>query len=549
MQPQLAPQQPPAAGIDTAKVVGWVLLLPAAVLTVLTLVIPTVKTVVASFHSGTLVPGAPSENVGFDNYGAIPGFWTSLSFALSLVTVPMVVAVVVAPLVAAALDWAGAWARWAARIVLSLTIVVFSPVALAIAWRHDLRDDPTRLADLDLAGGTVRSVTAMMTFGVVLAVGLMIFLPVFRARTHGRPMWPALFATAGVAVLGMVAVGLQQFTVPFLLTNFGPRNATETPVGLMYASSFREMRLGVGAAVATILLVVLAVLGIAAVLILVLTRLRVSLVPSRQPLGRAVNPGAVVLAALVLAAVVTAIVLNALPWFDMLSGTTPEGPSGTQGRTWGPAVLGALASVGSAYLAALGISGLRPLGRHSEWLLMAFAPWLFVGLAPLSIEFYKSVQEGGGVDTQGALTPPILVSILSLVIIAVLCRGQSEQWERQVAAGAPAGPAFFTAVVLPTLPLAGLLFVVSILFTAQDLLWPLLVSASPDNDTAVLTLARATMNFSQGDFSVASATPLLAVVLGGLAVAAVQVLHLDRMVATTGAPQALQFDHGAAPGA
>jgi hypothetical protein len=40
-----------------------------------------------------------------------PRFWPSVGFALSLVVVPMVVAVVLAPLVAAALDWAGAWAR------------------------------------------------------------------------------------------------------------------------------------------------------------------------------------------------------------------------------------------------------------------------------------------------------------------------------------------------------------------------------------------------------------------------------------------------------
>jgi ABC-type sugar transport system permease subunit len=544
MQPQLVPQQPqpPAAGADTARVVGWLLPLPAVVLAVLTLVVPTVRTVIASFSSETLLPGAPAENVGFDNYGAMHGFWSSLSFALSLVAVPTVVAVVVAPLVAAALNWAGAWARWAARIVLSLTIVVFSPVALSIAWMRDLRDDPTRLADLDLAGGALRSVTAMMTFGVVLAVGLMIFLPVFRARR--RPAWPALFATAGVAVLGMVAIGLQQFTVPFVLTNFGPRDVTTTPVGLMYAGSFRQLRIGVGAAVATTLLVILAVLGVAAMLVVILTRLRVSLVPlRRQPQDVRVNPGAIVLAALVLAAVVTAIVLTAAPWFDALSGPTPDGPSGTQGRTWGPAILGALSSVGAAYLAALGISGLRPLGRHSEWLLMAFAPWLFVGVAPLSIEFYKSVREGGGIDTTGALTPPILVSVVSLVIIAVLCRGQSEHWRRQVAAGTPAGPAFFTTVVLPTLPLAGLLFVVGVFFSAQDLLWPLLVSGTPDHETSVLTLVRASMSLGQSDFSVASATPLVAVVLGALAVVAVQLLHLDRMVAATGP---LEFDHGAA---
>src|SRR6476469_7120630 len=542
MEPQPVPRQsrPPATGTAAARVTGWLLLVPAVVLTVLTLVVPTVRTVVTSFHAETFLPGSESRNVGLDNYDALPGFWTSLWFALSLVVVPMIVAVVVAPLVAAALDWAGTWARWAARIVLSLTVVLFSPVALTIAWQRDLRDDPTSLTDIDLVGGTIRSVTAMTTFGVVLAVGLMIFLPVFRARERRRALWPAVFATAAVAVLAMVAIGLQQFTVPFLTTRFGPRDATNTPMGLMYTSSFQQMRLGVGAAAATIVLAILAVLGIVAVLIVVLTRLRVSLLPSRQApsaVPRPVHPGAIVLAALVLAAVVTAIVLNALPWLDALGGTTPEGRPGTQARTWGPALNGALVSVGAAYLAALGISGLRPLGRHSEWLLMAFAPWLFVGLAPLSVEFFRSVQENGDVDTTGALTPRILVSTVSLVIIAVLCRGQSERWRRQVAGGAPAGASFLGTVVVPTLPLAGLLFVVALFLNAQDLLWPLLVSTTPEHDTVTLTLYRLTEGFRQSDFSVAAATPLLAVVLGALAVVAVQVLHLDRMVAATGASE------------
>jgi ABC-type sugar transport system permease subunit len=541
MQPQVAPYEAPprAGGGVAARVVGWVLLVPALVLTVMTLVIPSVRTIAASFESRNLLPGGETEDVGFDNYDAVFGqlnFWSALGFALSLVVVPMVVAVVVAPLVAAALDWAGAWARWTARIVLSLTVVVFSPVAWSYARLLDLRDDPTRLASLDQAAGTVRSTTAMMTVGVVLAVGLMIFLPVFRARAERRPMWPALFAVAGVAVLGVVAVGLQQFTVPYVLTRFGPADLTTTPVGLMFMNAFTTMRLGVGAAVGTVLLALLAVLGIAAVLIIVLTRLRVSLVPLRRPpVPRKLNPGAIVLAVLVLAAVITSLVLNALPWFNALSGDEPP-LSGTQGHTWGPAINGAVVSVGVAYLAALGISGLRPLGRHSEWLLMAFAPWLFVGLAPLSIEFFLSAQEDGSLNTEDALGPQILVSLVSLVIIALLCRGQAEQWQRQVAEGAPAGPTFVQTVLVPTLPLAGLLFVVTALLNAQDFLWPLLVSSDPDNDTAVLSLYRLTTEVSRNDVSVASATPLLAIVLGALAIAAAQVLHLDRMVATTGKP-------------
>lgn len=542
MQPQQVMPQPPAPPVSrgtAARAVGVLLLLPAVVLTVLTLVIPTVGTIGSSMRAENFLSD-DAEYVGFDNYSALFGdtsWWSSVGFALSLVVVPILVAVVVAPLVAAALSWAGGWARLTGRIALGLSLVVFSPVALAIAWQRGYRDDPTLIADPELAGGVVRGAVGMMTFGVVCAVGVMIFLPVFRAREQRRPMWPALFATAGVAVLGLLAIGLQLFTVPLAMTNFGPGDKTLTPVGLLFETGFQRMRVGMAAAAATVLLVLLAILGVAAVLIVVLTRLRVSLLPLRQPPPAEPappprrNPGAIVLAVLVLVAVVGAAVLNMLPWFDALSG--PE-PSGAQGSTWGPALLGALVSVGVAYLAALGISGLRPLGRHSEWLLMPFAPWLFVGVAALSIDFFSSARESGDLDTEGASQQPILVSIVALVILAVLCRGQSERWRHEVAAGAPEGPAFLRTVLVPTLPLAGFLVLVAMLFNAQDLLWPLLVTASQENATVPLTLFMANSDFTVADFSVASATPLLAVVLCGLAVAAAQALHLDRMVAATG---------------
>jgi ABC-type sugar transport system permease subunit len=612
VMPQQPPVPPPVARGTVASAVGVLLLLPAVVLTVLTLVIPTVGTIGTSMRAENFLSD-DAEYVGFDNYSALFGdtsWWSSVGFALSLVVVPIVVAVVVAPLVAAALSWAGGWARLTGRIALGLTLVVFSPVALAIAWQRDYRDDPTRIGDPELAGGVVRGAVGMMTFGVVCAVGVMIFLPVFRAREQRRPMWPALFATAGVAVLGLLAIGLQLFTIPLAMTNFGPEDKTLTPVGVLFETGFQQLRVGMGAAAATVLLVLLAILGVAAVLIVVLTRLRVSLLPLRKappaaagapfggpaggaglasaefgstwagsvppggpgetaplpfggtpaepappggpagtvsmgappPFGGAYstpptprrNVGAIVLAVLVLVAVVVATVLNMLPWFDALSGSEPPTPSGAQGRTWGPALLAALVSVGVAYLAALGISGLRPLGRHSEWLLMPFAPWLFVGVAALSIDFFSSAREAGDLDTEGVSRPPVLVSILALVILAVLCRGQSERWRHEVAAGAPEGPAFLRTVLVPTLPLAGFLFVVATLFNAQDLLWPLLVTASQENATVPLTLLMANGDLTVADFSVASATPLLAVVLCGLAVVSAQALHLDRMVAATG---------------
>ena len=530
MQPQVLTQQSarPSDGGAVARAVGVLLLLPAAVLTILTLVVPTINTIGTSMRAESFLAQGEAEDVGFDNFGRVTGdggFWGALGFSITLVLLPIVVAAVVAPLLAAAFDWAGGWARVTARVVLSLAIVVFSPVALAIAWLRALREEPQLLADPDFAGGSLRTSLVLMTFGVVCAIGVMVFLPAFRAR---RKLWPTLFTLAGLVVLGGLAVGMQQFTVPFVMTAFGPGEETMTPVGLMYTTAFANGRLGEGAAVATLILALLAVLGIAAVLLVVLTRLRVSVRPWRSRERRPVNAGAIVLALLALIAVAVVAVLTTGPWFDALGGPDPRVPSGGNDRTWPPAMLAALVSVGVAYLGAVGVSGLRPLGRHSEWLLMPFAPWLFVGVAPLGIEFFKSLQEDGGLD-DGAPFPPILVSLVSLLVLAVLCRGQAERWQQQ-------GSGFFRTVVLQTLPAAALLFVVTVFVNAQDLFWSLLTVRTPENGTTPMLLTMANSSLGAQDFSVASATPVVAVVLGFVALGALQALHVDRLSATVGRP-------------
>lgn len=358
----------------------------------------------------------------------------------------------------------------------------------------------------------------------------MVFLPAFRAR---RKLFPTLFTIAGLVVLGLLAVGLQQFTVPFAMTGFGPADATMTPAGMMFTTAFANGRIGAGAAVATLLLLFLAVLGIVAVLVVILTRLRVSVRPWRSSgSGAPVNAGAIVVAVLALVAVLVVAWITMAPWFDALGGPEPEGPAGADGRTWPPALLAALVSVGVAYFGALGVSGLRPLGRHSEWLLMPFAPWLFVGVAPLGIEFFKSLRDEGKLD--GSVFPPILVSLVSLLVLAVLCRGQAERWQQQTAAGAPVAGSFFRTVVLPTLPPAVLLFVVTAFLNAQDLFWGLLTAQSPENVTTPMLLFTANADLTGETYSVASATPLVAVVLGFVALGAIQALHLDRMTATVG---------------
>jgi ABC-type sugar transport system permease subunit len=236
------------------------------------------------------------------------------------------------------------------------------------------------------------------------------------------------------------------------------------------------------------------------------------------PVGTAVGVTALVV-------VLAAALLCAWPWIDGLLALpdTSAGGLRAQLNTWPPAVAGALVSVGVAYLAALGIGGLRPLGRGSEWLLLLFAPWLFVGTGPLGVANWQNIRSLGLIDTFAALFPPLLVSVPALLVLTLLCKGLAER----------TGKDFFSGVFLPSLPMAGVLAGAVTLMNAQDLLWPLLVAQKPGLFTAPVAQVAQLSDFTASAPDVGAATPLLVVGLGLVAVVAAQVFYLDKLALTT----------------
>ncbi|WP_156325807.1 hypothetical protein [Nonomuraea sp. SBT364] len=237
---------------------------------------------------------------------------------------------------------------------------------------------------------------------------------------------------------------------------------------------------------------------------------------------------AVVVGVAALLAVVAVTLWLTWPWVAALFEPADEGglPSGprTHVNTWVPALAGALVSVGVAYLAALGIGGLRPLGRGSEWLLLPFAPWLFVGAGPLSIANWNTLRGLGLIDTFVALIPPLLISVPALVILTLLCKGLAARTDRD----------FLSGVLLPSLPMAGILVLAVTFLNAQDVLWPLLVAHDPALATAPVVQVTALGQFTGGPVPAGLGTPLVAVLLMLAAAVAAQLYYLDRLAVTVG---------------
>ncbi|WP_329235855.1 hypothetical protein OG417_30530 [Actinoallomurus sp. NBC_01490] len=528
-----APAVAPPGGAAPRRGPGLLLLIPAALTWLVTLVVPSVQTIARSFQAGGGIRGT-AHSAGLRNYTYFLGhgaFWKALAFSLSFALVPLLILLVVGPALAAALDRAGTWPRRVGRVLLSLPLVTFSLVAIAAAWLIGQRDGGIatmfgRVPSRSAWSPSSQLITSAAMFGLLCGLALLVFLPIFRGRARGRRLTPAFLAVGSIVVLAGIAVALQALSVSLTMS---PR---PTLAALEYTSAFLYMDFGSAAAVATVSGLALGVLGIVATVIAVRTGLRIELGPGDEAAPRRPDAGGrLVIGALALVVVVIVGVVCAWPWLSALFSaehTAPLRPSAARIllNTWAPPVLGAIVSVGTAFLAALGIGGLRPLGRHSEWLLLVFSPWLFVGVAPLSIAGFDNARHLGLLNHFIGLVPPVLLSVPSLLVLTLFCRTRAARWR----AG---GPGFFSQVVVPALPLAALMGGVTVLFGAHGVLWPFIVGTTPESRTAPIAVLADLRGYTSNP-SVGAATPLLVVIVLFLALGALQIFYLDRLVITTG---------------
>ncbi|GIG88875.1 sugar ABC transporter permease [Plantactinospora endophytica] len=533
------------AGPVQWSLLGFVLLLPALVALVWSYVVPTLGTIWTSFRHEDLI--RDSQPAGVENYRSIfeDGFLGQLGVALLLGLLPLAFGLLVAPLLAVVADRAGRLARLVTRALLALPVAGYAPVALLLGWRLRLTESgsPGQPGLL-----TLTWVLAATSFGLVVAVAATAYLSALRQREAGRWPTPALLTVGGFVGLAVLAVTLQVFTAPALLTGGGPGRSTVTPVLGAARDSFTTFRLGLGAAASTVLLVLLGLLGLAATGLLLVTRTRIefdgwrdavaepgsSRAPAVAPAGRravaTVHLGIVVAALVVFVGIVG---WASAPWlrYAVADPGLPPGvdASGVLVNTWLPPLVSALVSVGLAALAGFGIGALRPLGRWSELLLVPFAPWLFVGIGPLVVDGFKRAAEGGDLDTFLGLIPPVWLSVPALFVFTLLFRGLAPNWR----AGGDAG----RTLLLPALPMLVGAVLLTWLVGAQQSLWSRLVTPDAERAPAPLLAEVLLGQRDQADAGILSLVlPLPLVVLFLLAFAALQLGYLDRLAVRVGPP-------------
>ena len=448
------------------------------------------------------------EFIGLENYTRLfadRAFQSAIGFTLSVLVVQLLVVAVI-PL---GLAWAGSKLgrplRLGLRILLTLPVALFVPETIAIIWRAISSPSAGVLppgASLPLGVGnaptTLLFIDALYLVGLAGGLGLIVYLPIWRRPadapilTRKEIVKPAL-ATWGVSLLGIMALTLSTFSLSFLLT--GGLFGTNTLGTLLYHFAFLSAQFGPATSIATIILLAILTLGLLAGLLVLLARLRLDIVndppPAKEekkddeekesaPKQSKTLPAIIIPAALLLLAL-GGCLFSALPFGWLIPhafGPRGIGPLMDQilstpvlGNTFIPPLITATIQVLIAYLAALSLGALQPLGKRSEWLLLLFSPWLFVTMLPLSLSWFVAIQKVGLLNTSLALISPISLSVPVLFILTIFFKGRASTEN-----DAPAKTGFFKHFVLPSLPLVAVLWLFLLFLAWQDLFWPLIVA-------------------------------------------------------------------------
>jgi len=292
-----APAGKRSALTNRRRVTGFLFVLPAVLFMLLFFIFPLLMTVWMSFHDWPLL-GAP-EFIGVENYVTMAQdgqFWASLWFTTQytvLVTIPIfVLAFLLALLVNLPLRGIGIF-----RTAYFVPVVIGLGTS-SLLWVWLLNDRVgminTALIDLGLIDKPIvwlaQKNTAMLAiivsvvwktvgFTMILLLSGMQAIPddIYQAAmVDGASYWnrlahimlPLLRRTIALALVLSVIGSYLAFDQFYIMTRGGPQNQTITTVYWIFNNSFTYFKMGYGAALSLVLLVILALLSVAQLRIL-----------------------------------------------------------------------------------------------------------------------------------------------------------------------------------------------------------------------------------------------------------------------------------------
>lgn len=287
----------PATRTRPGRAVYWLYLVPGAVLFVAVIVVPFAMNV---YYSFTRWPGIGDPRwTGLDNYTRLfadETFWTSFRNSVAMIVAMVVIPTLIGLLLAAVLfDYLGK--RFGPRVASVLRATYYLPQVLPVAvagilwsWILNpqtgalnvlLRETGLDSLALNWLGDTSTALPSVMTVMIWVQVGypVVIFMAalqrvdpeLYEAAELDGAGWfrrfraitlPQIRPETFVVTLTCTIAALKVFGPIYVLTRGGPENSTNVPSYFAYQSFFPKSQVGYGAAIATVLTVVVVVVAL-----------------------------------------------------------------------------------------------------------------------------------------------------------------------------------------------------------------------------------------------------------------------------------------------
>lgn len=267
---------------------AWLMISPAILVLLLVATAPLIALVVMGFYKLDLIGFRPNGFVGLDNYRALAPddrFWQSLSI-MGIYTVTSVVLQLVIGLTLALALFRPLRGQAVLRVALLLPMIL-APVVVGLSWRTLVLTQNYGILDAFTQGVGLGShpwlTHPTWALASVIAIHTWQWTPfaflVFTASLHamnpepfeaamldGANSWqrfrdvtlPMLRTTIVIVVILRTMIALRAFDAIYSATSGGPGTATEILNLYAYRISFTSLRLGYGATLGTILLLVTA---------------------------------------------------------------------------------------------------------------------------------------------------------------------------------------------------------------------------------------------------------------------------------------------------
>ena len=278
------------ARVKRKQRIGLLFVAPAVALVAVFFVLPLLMTVWMSLHNWPLM-GLP-KFVGINNYLVMlrdTRFWNAMGFTLLYTVAVTIVIFVIAFPLALFIEKPRRFTGFYRTAFFLPVVVGFSSASLLWVWllnadaglfgpalqRLGLTERPLNLlASFDTTFWSIVIMVAWKTAGftmVILLTGLQ-GIPTdiqeaarmdgaSRSQRFRRITLPLMRRTIALALILSVAGSMLAFDQFYIISSGGPRNSTLTAVYWIFTQSFVSFRLGYGAALSLVLLVILVVIS------------------------------------------------------------------------------------------------------------------------------------------------------------------------------------------------------------------------------------------------------------------------------------------------